>query len=158
MIREYRPADLPTLMDIGNRAWRGIYQMYRQAFGEELFTVNMPGVDHVKGEQIKQHCTAYPGQVYVCEENDAIAGFITFSMDRQKGIGQIGNNAVDPDCGLKGIGQQMYQAALERFRAEGMTHAKVQTGLDDAHAPARRAYERAGFNIKVEDVTYFRKL
>ena len=39
-----------------------------------------------------------------------------------------------------------------------MTYAKVATGLDDAHAPARRAYERAGFDIKVEDVTYYKKL
>ncbi|MBT4097360.1 MAG: GNAT family N-acetyltransferase, partial [Gemmatimonadetes bacterium] len=34
----------------------------------------------------------------------------------------------------------------------------VGTGLDDAHAPARRAYERAGFDIAQQDVTYYKKL
>jgi ribosomal protein S18 acetylase RimI-like enzyme len=65
---------------------------------------------------------------------------------------------VDPDCGLKGIGQQMYGAVFDYFRAHGMTYAQVQTGLDDAHARARRAYERAGFDIAHQDVTYYRKL
>jgi len=34
----------------------------------------------------------------------------------------------------------------------------VHTGLDYAHAAARRAYERAGFNIRHEDVDYYMKL
>jgi ribosomal protein S18 acetylase RimI-like enzyme len=73
-------------------------------------------------------------------------------------MGIIGNNAVDPDCGLKGIGQQMYRFALERFRAEGMAWANVDTGLDEGHAPARRAYERAGFDITISSIHYYRKL
>jgi hypothetical protein len=67
-------------MDIGNRAWRGIYQMYREAYGEELFSIMVPEVENVKGEQIKNHCAVHPGWIYVCEENGKIAGFITFSL------------------------------------------------------------------------------
>ena len=76
----------------------------------------------------------------------------------EKKIGEIGNNAVDPQCELKGIGQQMYRAVFEHFRRHGLLYAKVQTGLDEAHARARRAYDRAGFDIRHEDVTYYRKL
>jgi len=47
---------------------------------------------------------------------------------------------------------------FERFRQEGMRYAKVTTGLDEAHARARRAYERAGFNVRQEDVTYYKEL
>jgi metal-dependent HD superfamily phosphatase/phosphodiesterase len=39
-----------------------------------------------------------------------------------------------------------------------MVYAKVGTGLDYAHARARRAYERAGFDIRHEEVTYYMKL
>ncbi|MGI6355800.1 MAG: GNAT family N-acetyltransferase [Lentisphaeria bacterium] len=94
----------------------------------------------------------------VCEEDGKVVGFITFMIDDQKKIGTIGNNAADPDCGLKGIGQQMYRAVLELFRSRGMQAARVFTGLDDAHARARRAYERAGFNRQLTHVTYYMEL
>ena len=73
-------------------------------------------------------------------------------------IGEIGNNAVHPDWRQKGIAQQLYAAALQHFRDQGMRFARVQTGMDGAHAPARRAYERAGFDIHHEDITYHMKL
>lgn len=145
-------------MIIGNLAWHGIYQMYRERYGDELFSIMVPEVDRVKGEQIKNHCSAHPDWVYVCEEDGRIAGFVTFLLDKEKDIGHISNNAVDPNCGIKGVGQQMYQAVFERFKNEGMRYAQVRTGLDYAHARARRAYERAGFDIKIEDVTYFKKM
>ncbi len=158
MIRKYQHNDLPVLIDIGNQAWQKIYGMYRQAYGKELFSLIMPDSQTAKGKQIENHCKEYPDWIYVCEEHGEIVGFITFYIDQKTKIGMIGNNAVDPECGLKGIGQQMYKAVLERLQKEGMSFAQVTTGLDDAHAPARRAYERAGFDIKVEDVTYFKKL
>ena len=77
-------------------------------------------------------------------------------MERKIGI--ISNNAVDPCCGVKGVGQEMYRAVLEYFRKAGMLLAQVTTGLDEAHAPARRAYERAGFGLHTESVTYTMKL
>ena len=75
-------------------------------------------------------------------------------LEHTRKFGNITNNALDPHCGEKGVGQEMYQAVLERFRAEGMKAATVQTGLDEAHAPARRAYERAGFHLRNEQVMY----
>lgn len=158
MIRPYKPEDLPIIMDIGNRAWREIYKMFRATYGDELFELRVPDEATAKGNQIKAHCEQHSEWVYICEEEGCIVGFVTFMLDADKRIGEIGNNAVDPDCGLKGIGQQMYQAVFEHFRAHGMVYAKVGTGLDDAHARARRAYERAGFNIRHENVEYYMKL
>lgn len=158
MIRPYHPDDVEHLVDIGNRAWRGIYRMFRQTYGDELFSLLVADERSSKGEQIRAHCTRHPDWVFVCEEGERIVGFVTFRLDSARGVGEIGNNAVDPDCGLKGIGQQLYAAALAYFKAQGMRYAKVQTGCDEAHAPARRAYERAGFDIRHEDVTYFKKL
>jgi len=111
-----------------------------------------------KGNQIRSHCQRHPEWTFVAEEQGRIVGFVTFRLDRDSQIGVIGNNAVDPDCGLKGIGQQMYAAVLDHFRQQGMKAAKVGTGLDWAHAPARRAYERAGFDRKHENVTYWQTL
>ena len=90
-MRAFKPEDLATVVDIGNRAWRGIYRMFRETYGDELFKIMVPDEKTAKGEQ-------------------------------------------------------------------GMRYARVSTGLDDAHAPARRAYERAGFDICHENMTYFAKL
>ncbi len=158
MIRPYQPDDLETIAAIGDRAWRGIYRMFRQAYGDELFALLVPDETTSKSEQIRSHCRRHPQWVFVCQEQDRIVGFVTFRLDQDQLIGQIGNNAVDPECGLKGIGQQMYTAVLQHFKDQGMRFAQVHTGLDEAHAPARRAYERAGFAISHRDVTYFKKL
>jgi ribosomal protein S18 acetylase RimI-like enzyme len=158
MIRKYKQDDLTVVMDIGNKAWRKIYKMFRETYGDELFQLMVPEDTTTKGNQIKGHCDQHPEWVFICEEDGRIVGFITFSLDLDKKIGTIGNNARDPDCNLKGIGQQMYKAVFDYFREHGMIYASVHTGLDYSHAPARRAYEKAGFNICHEDVDYYMKL
>jgi len=158
MIRKYKTEDFPEIAAIGKHAWTNIYNMYQDAYGDALFSLLVPDKDTAKEEQINYHVLHHSDWIYICEENGKIVGFIAFSIDQERKIGQIGNNAVDPECGLKGIGQQMYSAVFKRFKDEGMLYAQVRTGLDNAHLRARRAYERAGFNIKAEDVTYFKKL
>ncbi len=39
-----------------------------------------------------------------------------------------------------------------------MKYVKVDTGTDESHAKARKAYEKAGFDIKIENLDYYRKL
>lgn len=158
MIREFKKEDLKTLVDIGNRAWQGIYDMFYDLYGEDLFNVLVPDRMTEKGAQVERSCLAHPDWVYVCEEDGRIVGFVTFNLDFEKKVGEIGNNAVDPECGLKGIGQQMYAACFERFKREGMLYAKVSTGMDHGHSRARKAYERAGFNISHQNIRYFKKL
>ena len=158
MIRRYKEEDLPVIASIGRRAWINIYNMYQDTYGCDLFSLLIPNKDTAKEEQLRHHVKHHPDWIYICEENGKIVGFITFSIEQDGKIGRIGNNAVDPECGLKGIGQQMYREVFKRFKDEGVLYAQVTTGLDDTHLPARRAYERAGFNIKKEDVTYFKKL
>ena len=52
----------------------------------------------------------------------------------------------------------MYRHVLHRFRELGLRFAHVDTGLDDAHIPARRAYEAVGFDRTVPDVDYWQDL
>lgn len=157
-MRPYVPQDLAWLTEVADKAWRPINAAYRKAYGEALFQRIVPNEHFRKGEEMKAICRANPECVFVCEEDGRKVGFLTILFDRARRIGEIGNNAVDPDCGLKGIGQQMYRFALQRFRAEGMEYAMVHTGLDEGHAPARRAYERAGFDISHSDITYYMDL
>lgn len=160
MIRSYRPSDCETVVDIANRAWAPIKKMAREALGDKIADLNAGelGDARSKGEEVRRQIEAAPDKVLVCEENGKIVGFITYMIDEKRKIGTIGNNAADPDSGLKGIGQQMYKAVLDEFRRRGMQAVKVFTGLDHAHAPARRAYERAGFDRQLTHVTYYMEL
>lgn len=158
VVRSYKPDDLATIMDIANRAWQPIYVMFREAYGEKLFREICPDATAAKGKQVETQCRNHPDGVYVCEAEGKVVGFVTFWLDPKRNMGVIGNNAVDPDCNLKGIGQEMYQAVLEYFRNNQMAYAEVSTGLDDAHERARRAYERAGFNIHHDERKYYKKL
>ena len=77
---------------------------------------------------------------------------------RRRRSAPVGYNAADPDCGLKGVGQLIYRTVLDEFRKRGVRIATVHTGLDDGHAPARHAYQRAGFNIQIPSVNYYMEL
>ncbi len=158
MVRPFKFEDLPAVKEIANQAWQPIMEMFRQRLGDQLFSLIRPHPETDKGEEVAAQCRQHPENCLVYEENGQVVGFITFWLDREHLIGEIGNNAVLPEKRGRGIGQKMYQAVLEFFRKNGMKYARVNTGLDQAHLYARRAYERAGFNIKHEWVTYYRKL
>ena len=51
----------------------------------------------------------------------------------------------------------MYRHVLDLMSAQGVKYATADTGADASHAPARRAYEKAGF-VAVPTIHYFMKL
>ncbi len=53
--------------------------------------------------------------------------------------------AVHPEVQKWGIATQLNLAALDEMKAAGMKMAIAETGSDDGHASARRAYESAGY-------------
>ena len=56
-----------------------------------------------------------------------------------------------------GIGTALNLAALREMKAAGLRLAEVATGGDESHAPARRAYEKAGFTA-LPLVRYYQEL
>jgi len=70
----------------------------------------------------------------------------------------IDNNGVAPEHAGKGWGRFMYQHVLQYFRKKNLRFVHVDTGLDDAHIPARKAYESVGSNRKVPTVEYWQDL
>jgi len=83
---------------------------------------------------------------------------VTFGIDPDRSLGTIYNNAVSTAYQGKGIATAMYRHVLGLFQEAGLKYASVTTGLDPGHAPARKAYEKAGFDLRREDVTYYKRL
>lgn len=160
-IRPARPDDAARCGDIAVAAWGRVHEVMREMLGEELWTVHAAGWEDRKRGEVQSYISRYPELAVVTEdlqEGGRIVGFLTFRLDEEKGMGEIGNNAVDPACQGRGVGTAQCRRALEIFREAGMTFATVFTGLDEGHAPARAMYERAGFNISTPHIRYFMRL
>lgn len=159
IIREHRSEDTPSLLEIAVAAWESIFSCYRETMGEDLFGAVFPDWQEDKKRQVEEACGGQRGSmVYVAERNGEVVGFVTFYPNPVPGVYEMGNNAVRPDFQGRGIGQMMYERVFEKLRELGVHSVKVLTGGDPSHAPARRAYEKAGFKVQLPMVDYYRRL
>jgi ribosomal protein S18 acetylase RimI-like enzyme len=149
-------ADLPRIRAIIVEAFDGVtaHQLLEQRYGE----IGGRPWQAWKAAEIERDFRQQPGSFIVAELSDAVVGVVSFHLDRQRLVGEIGNNGVDPRFQGRGIGTRLYERTLEIFRAEGMRLAQVSTGLGDEAAAARRAYEKVGFTPLTTSVRYFREL
>jgi len=74
-----------------------------------------------------------------------VVGFIAYILQHEAKTGVVDLLAVHPDYQNRGIGTSLNAFALDRMKASGMLLADLHTGGDPGHAPARRAYEKAGY-------------
>jgi GNAT superfamily N-acetyltransferase len=146
VIREVTEPDFARIREISTAAWKPVYEWRRRLLGDALFEAVF-GTGHPgKGEEVEAQCRRRPDCARVAELDGRVVGFVTWRLDSPiAGCGEIGNNAVDPEAQRRGVGAAMHAWLLDHFRAAGMRAAMVVTGLDEAHGPARRAYEKAGF-------------
>lgn len=155
-IRPFRDADMDRVLDIAVAAWTPVFESSRDILGSGLFDLVNPDPEGRKRSRVAAQCADDSETlVWIAEEDGELVGFVTVELDRETLIGEIGNNAVDPACQHRGIGALMYKFVLERMREAGMKCATVSTGGDPSHAPARRAYEKAGFSRALPSLQYF---
>ena len=86
-----------------------------------------------------------------------VVGFVSVVLHEAERAGEVHLIAVDPDWQGAGVGHALVERAGDWMRESGMELAVVETGADAGHGPARRAYERAGFE-GVPIVRYFKRL
>ncbi len=159
VIRPAREDDLDAVCELAELAWQPIYAEFRRRLGDDLDSRLRPQVKGLKEAQVRQAFAQHPECMIVSEIAGRIAAFATFFVvDPEKKIGEIGNNAVHPDFQGRGLARKQYERIFEELRKLGMEYVRVTTGLDDAHAPARRAYEAVGFDRNLPQLTYYREL
>jgi len=77
---------------------------------------------------IAEDCRIQPDGVFVAEDVDgAVVGYVTTRLNITSGIGWIPNLAVDPAHQGKGLGRALLEKAIEYFRENGMSVAKIET-------------------------------
>ena len=137
-------------------AWTPIRESYRRELGDELYLMAFGDWKREKVDRVL--FLMREGHGYVALVDGELAGFIHYEISEDGVSGEIGNNAVSSRFRGRGIAQRMYSFIEEKMREEGVKYVTVVTGLDEGHAPARRAYEKAGFDRGLPSVKYYRKL
>jgi ribosomal protein S18 acetylase RimI-like enzyme len=159
LMREADAADMGRLQEIRAAAFAPVFASFRQILGDALYDLTQRASDQTQGEFLESLFAAdSPWTVYAATRDDVVVGFVSVRVDEATAVGEIGLNAVDPASAGRGVGTLMYQFALDRFRAAGMRAATVGTGGDRSHAPARRAYEKAGFEVSIPSLWLVRPL
>lgn len=159
LIRAYAPSDLPTLQTIRAAAFAPVFASFRAIVGPEIAALGLATAETEQADLLDS--IAKPGSGHslaVAETDGIIAGFVSWKTDIAPNVGEITLNAVHPDHGGKGIGTALYEHALVALKAAGMELATVGTGGDPSHAPARRAYQKAGFNFGLPSIYLYRRL
>ena len=159
LIRAYAPSDLPTLQAIRAAAFAPVFASFRAIVGPDIASLGLATAEQEQADLLDAIVRPDSGHnIAVSQDADAITGFVSWKTNIAPGIGEITLNAVHPDHGGRGIGTALYEHALAALKAAGMQMAAVGTGGDPSHAPARRAYEKAGFSTHLPSIYMYRKL
>jgi ribosomal protein S18 acetylase RimI-like enzyme len=155
-------ADLEPIDRLTFDGYRAIQESYVSMLGEDCYQAvrHQPELtwDERKIRQNRDLFAEHPEQLWVLDAGGDVFGFVSFWVFPERSYGHIDNNAVRNDRAGQGWATFMYRHVLDHFRARRLRFAHVDTGLDDAHIAARRAYEAVGFDRAVPGIEYWQDL
>jgi GNAT superfamily N-acetyltransferase len=159
VIRSASAGDAARFDEVRRAAFAPVFDSFRALLGDDVYQLAQAPEEVAQAGYLSSLLEpASAWEVYAVELAGIVVGFVSVQLNRDTLIGEIGLNAVHPDWAGSGIGTAMYDFAVERMREAGMRVAVVSTGGDDSHAPARRAYAKAGFNVGIPSVWLCQKL
>jgi GNAT superfamily N-acetyltransferase len=159
VMRPVRADDQPHWDGVRQAAFAPVFASFRSILGDDIYDLAQAREDEAQGELLVALLAPESGwEVYAAEMAGTVVGFVSLQLNHDTQVGEIGLNAVHPDHAGKGVGTAMYDFAIARMKEAGMRVATVATGGDPSYAPARRAYEKAGFTVQIPSVWLCRKL
>ena len=153
----YEPSMLDDIVRLSLRAWEPVFASLESVMEPAVFRDMFPDWREVQAEAVAAACRDDTMRTWVALEDGAVAGFAASRLHRDDRLGEVYMIAVDPEFQRRGIASALTDKSVEWFKDEGMSIAMVETGGDPGHAPARAAYESAGFRI-LPIARYFKKL
>jgi ribosomal protein S18 acetylase RimI-like enzyme len=162
LLRVATAADLDAVDRLTVEAYAPIQESYVSMLGAACYEAvrQQPELtwEERKTRQNRELFAQHPDQLWVLNRDGEVFGYVSFWIFAEQSYGHIDNNAVRADCAGQGWGAFMYRHVLDHFRERGLRFAHVDTGLDDAHIAARRAYEAVGFDRAVPAIDYWQDL
>ncbi len=157
-IRPLHDSDVEDLVQLSLLAWVPIFESFERLLGRNIFALIWPDWCIGQWAAIEAVCREREKtRVLVAELEGRVVGFLAYEIKAEDEIGEVQLLAVHPEYQNRGIGTALSNWALDDMRAGGMKIARVETGGDPPHAPARRSYEKAGYT-GLPLVRYFQDL
>jgi ribosomal protein S18 acetylase RimI-like enzyme len=154
-IRPCRPDELPLLREMTAEAFtgvsidQGIEKLYGPIHGHDWQWRKMRHVDDDFARD--------PAGIFVAESDAGEAlGYVSSWCDREGGIGHIPNLVVRAGSRGQGIGRQLLLHVLDHFRAQGLSHAKIETLVQND--VGRELYQSLGFREAARQIHFAMKL
>jgi ribosomal protein S18 acetylase RimI-like enzyme len=156
-IRPVRDTDVADLVQLSLLAWEPVFPSFEQILGQAIYTLIWPDWRAGQKEAVETVCRdGEETTVWVAELDSLVVGFVAYRLHEDK-TGEVQLLAVHPEYQNLGIGTELNRLALKKMKESGMKMARVETGGDPSHAPARRSYEKAGYTA-LPLVRYFQDL
>ena len=153
VIREMRPGEQAFLVALTLEIWDKV--SVAKNITDRLGSINgHPWTDH-KADQVLMDVDSAE-VVLVGEMDGRIVAFATLRYDRKYSTGTVGHLGVASDVQGAGLGRRMLRAALDRFRRDGLTLARIDTLAQNDRA--RKLYQSEGFTEVGRSIHLFRPL
>ena len=153
-IRPYRPGDLEVIKEITVEAFSGV--SIDEAAELVYGPINGRDWKWRKARHIDADVARDVEGILVVEVEGTVVGYITTWQDTEAGIGSIPNLAFVPEWRGKGLGRRLIVEALDRFRAAGLSHAKIETLAQNE--VGHHLYTSIGFQEVAQQVHFFADL
>jgi ribosomal protein S18 acetylase RimI-like enzyme len=144
-IRPLVEVDIEAILDLSIAAWEPVFASFRQVLGATIYTHIYPDWQKQQREGVEGVLRDAKFTVYVADVDGVVAGFIAYFFQAGEQAGEVEMLAVHPDYQQRGIATELNTFVLRAMKAQGYKLAVVATGGDPGHAPARKAYEKAGY-------------
>jgi ribosomal protein S18 acetylase RimI-like enzyme len=143
VIRPYRESDRPALRDLTVAAFDGVSIDHN--IDRALGPVAARDWRWRKARHVDEDIDAPGAEIAVAEEIEhaEVVGYISLRYERESRVGWIPNLAVVAGLRGQGLGRRLIEHALARFRAEGMTVARIETL--EQNPVGRHLYPSVGF-------------
>lgn len=140
-IRAFRPGDLPALKAMTVEAFNGVSidQGMEQVHG----LINGRNWQWRKARHLDDDAAREAEGIFVAEAEERVVGYITTWRDIEAGIGHIPNVVVVAEERGRGLGRKLIEHAMDHFRKCGLTHAKIETLVQNARGS--HLYQSLGF-------------
>jgi ribosomal protein S18 acetylase RimI-like enzyme len=158
VIRPVRDEDVEALVQLALAAFVPVFRSFQAMLGPSVYGLIWPDWQASQRKGVETLCRDRDKHVvWVAEADAAPVGFIACDLNPAERTAEVQLIAVSPEHQNQGIGTALNVYALERMKEHGVRLTHVDTGGDVSHAPARRAYEKAGY-VAMPLVRYFKDL
>jgi GNAT superfamily N-acetyltransferase len=145
-IRALTEADVDPVVDLSLRAWAPVFASFAEVLGPRIYRQIYPDWLSSQAREVAKVCRDHSATTWVAVAGDRPIGFVSAVLGGEgPGTAELEMLAVDPDHQRRGAAAALIDFAVEQLREAGVSVVAVGTGGDPGHAPARRAYEQAGF-------------